>query len=218
MNEIPSSAVTAARAALSSPSGDGAGVMAASAMASPGHGVDLTAVLDHVESLALDDAPLDLLRGRSLVEMAPRGDAPLYASEGIGDWSGATHDAARLAGLAAPGFDMVFDGAGEGMHLAADHPAFSAAADVMIPAAMVDPVVDLGSLAGEPDSFAPTVHDAPVHVDVAADDVARFDLEALDVRAPELSWLAAINGGGLHVGEAWAWSDVKGGYVFDHYV
>ncbi|HKU99963.1 MAG TPA: hypothetical protein VJR58_32005 [Vineibacter sp.] len=220
MNEIPSSAVTAARAVVSSSSGDGAGVMAVSPMANPAHGVDLTAVLGHVEALGLDDVPLDLLfRARGLVEMAPRGDAPLHAGDdGTGDWSGATHDAARLAGLSAPGLDLVFDGHGEGVHLAADHPAFSAAADVMIPAALVDPMVDLGTLASEADAFAPSIHDAPVHVDVAADDAARFGLEALDVRAPELSWLAAINGGGLHVGEAWAWSDLKGGYVFDHYV
>jgi len=217
MNEIPSSTVTAARVVMSSPAGDGVGVMAVSPMATLADGVDAVAALDHVD--AVDDVPLDLLlRSRDLVEIAPRGDAPLYASDGVGDWSGATHDAARLAGLSTPGFDMVFDGTGEGTHLAADHAVFSAGADAMVPAAMVDPVVDLGSLAGEPDAFAPTVHDAPVHVDVAADDVARFDLEALDVRAPELSWLAAINGGGLHVGEAWAWSDVKGGYVFDHYV
>jgi hypothetical protein len=66
------------------------------------------------------------------------------------------------------------------------------------------------------------VLDAPVHVDVhvdfAVDDGARVDLAAPDLRAPELSWLAGVNGGGLHVGEAWAWSDVRGEYVFDHYV
>ena len=82
MNEIPSSAVTAARAVVSSSSGDGAGVMAVSPMANPAHGVDLTAVLGHVEALALDDVPLDLLfRARGLVEMAPRGDAPLHAGD-----------------------------------------------------------------------------------------------------------------------------------------
>ena len=213
MNEIPSSAVTAAHAVVASPSGDGLDVVAASAMVSP------DGAADPVAALALDDIPLDLLlRVRGLVEIAPRGDAPLYASDGVGDWSGATHDSARLAGLSPPGFDMVFDGAGAGDHMAADHPAFFAAADVVIPAAMIDPVVDLGALSGAPDSFAPTVHDAPVHVDVAIDDAARIGLDAPDVRAPELSWLAGLDGVGLHVGEAWAWNDVKGGYVFDHYV
>lgn len=218
MNEIPSSAVTTVHAVVSSSSEGGIGVMAVSPMANLASGVG--AVLDHVDALSLDDVPLDLLlRSRGLVDMAPRGDAPLYATDGVDDWSGAVHDAARLAGLAAPGLDLVFDGTGDSTHLAADHPAFATTTDVMMStAAFADPLVDLGSLAGEPAAFAPTILDAPVHVDVATDDAARIDLEAPDVRAPELSWLAAINGGGLHVGEAWAWSDIKGGYVFDHYV
>jgi hypothetical protein len=217
MNETPSSAVTTARAALPTSAEAGAGIMAVAPMAASASDVG---GFDRADMLALDDAPLDLLlRARGLVEMTQRIDAPLYATDGIDDWSGAVHDAARLAVLSAPGFDLVFDGAGEGVHLAADHPAFSGAAEALITApGLADELVELGSLGGEPAAFAPTIHDAPVHVDVAVDDAARIDLEAPDLRAPELSWVAAINDHGLHVGEAWAWSDVKGGYVFDHYV
>ncbi len=179
------------------------------------------AALDHAAALALDDAaPLDLLlRPRGLVEVTLPVDAPLYAADGIEDWSGAVHDAARLIGLGAPGLDLVFDGANGGVYLAADHPAFAAAAEAAVfIEGLVDPLVGLASLAGDVAAFVPSTLDAPVHVDVAVDGCARVDLEAPDLRAPELSWLAGINGGGQHVGEAWAWNDIQGAYVFDHYV
>ena len=186
-----------------------------------GTDVAVEVALDHAAALALDDAaPLDLLlRPRGLVQVTLPVDAPLYAADGIEDWSGAVHDAARLIRLGAPGLDLVFDGADSGMYLAADHPAFAAAAETAVFVdGLLDPLVGLASLAGDMAAFVPMTLDAPAHVDVAVDDCARVDLAAPDLRAAELSWLAAIDGGGLHVGEAWAWDDIKGSYVFDHYV
>ncbi|TXL71722.1 hypothetical protein FHP25_28960 [Vineibacter terrae] len=223
MNEIPSSAVTAAYAVLTTSTEAGVGAMAASGIA--GSATDAGG-FDRADLLALDDAPLDLLlRAIGLVEIAPRPDVPIYAAESPGDWCGVAHDAVRLARLSVPGMDLVFDGAGAGVHMAAGVDFVADPADMLAGAAsLADPLVALGPLgAEEAASFPPGHHDAPVHVDVVADDVAaddaaRIDLGAPDVRAPELSWLAAVNDHGLHVGEAWAWSDLKGGYVFDHYV
>lgn len=218
MNEIPSSAVTAAYAVLTTSTEAGAGAMAASAIA--GSAIDAGG-FDRADLLALDDAPLDLLlRAIGLVEIAPRPDVPIYAAESPGDWCGVAHDAVRLARLSMPGMDLVFDGAGAGVHMAAGMDLGADPADMLAgSASLADPLVALGPLgAEEAASFLPGHHDAPVHVDVAADDAVRIDLGTPDVRAPELSWLAAVNDHGLHVGEAWAWSDIKGGYVFDHYV
>jgi hypothetical protein len=220
MSETPSSAVTTA-GSVARPSFDGRLDAAAVAAMAVSPGASAEAVLDHAAALALDDAaPLDLLlRPRGLVDVTLPVDAPLYAADGVEDWSGAVHDAARLLELRAPGLDLVFDGAGGGEHLTANHPAFAAAADsTVFVEGLVDPLVGLASLGGDLLAFVPSTLDAPMHVDVAIDDCARVDLEAPDLRAPELSWLAAINGGGLHVGEAWAWDDTQGAYVFDHYV
>jgi hypothetical protein len=222
MSETPSSAVTTAPS-IARPSFDGRLEAAAGlSMAVPSgtDGTSAEAALDHAAALALDDAaPLDLLlRPRGLVDITLPVDAPLYAADGIEDWSSTVHDAARLLQLRTPGLDLVFDGAGSGDHLAGDHPAF-AAAEASVPAeGLVDPLVGLGPIGGDVVAFVPSTLDAPVHVDVAVDEQARVDLEAPDLRVPELSWLAAINGGGLHVGEAWAWDDTQGAYVFDHYV
>ncbi len=217
MNESPSSAVTAAYAVLPA-SAEAGGAVAAAAIAVS---EDDAGGFDRADLLALDEAPLELLlRASGLVEIVPRPDVPIYAAERPGDWCGVAHDATRLARLAMPGMDLVFDGAGGGVHVAAGTDLVADAVDMLAGAAsLADPLVALGPLgAEEAASFLPGHHDAPVHVDVAADAAARIDLDAPDVRAPELSWLAAINDHGLHVGEAWAWSDIKGGYVFDHYV
>lgn len=200
MNETPSSAITAATGAVTTGAADSSMV--------PGD-----SVLDQAAALALDDAPLDaILPARLLVEIAPRAGTAFGAIDEPVDWTGVGHDSVMIA----PGLDLVFDGAGSAGHLAADQPAFAAARQtVMLEESFSDPLVALGSIEGEPTSFAPAVLDAPVHV---VEDVAHVGLEAPDLHAPELSWLAAFNDGGLHVGEAWAWNDAAGAYTFDHYV
>jgi hypothetical protein len=219
MSETPSSAVTTASVVTTSPSGDGIDLVAVPAMA-PAAG-SAGAALETTEAAALDDhVPFDLLLNpRGLVEIAPPADAPLYAASPLTDWSGTVHDATRLAAGGAPGLDMVYDGDGDGTHVPADHPMFAVArAGLTSITETVDPLVHVATLSGEPEAFAMAACDAPIHVDVSAGDFVRVDLGAPDLRAPELSWLAAIDGAGVHVGEAWAWSDVAGSYVFDHYV
>jgi hypothetical protein len=171
------------------------------------------AALDRAAALALDDAPVDVvLRARPLVEIIPRPGVAFCAIDEPVDWIGAGED--RV--MTAPGLDLVFDGAGDATHLSADHPAFAGARQAgPLAESFADPLVMLGSIEGEPVSFAPAAQDAPVHV---VDDVAHVGLEAPDLHAPELSWLAALNDGGLHVGEAWSWNDATGAYAFDHYV
>jgi hypothetical protein len=216
MSETPSSAVTTAWAVAPSSSGDALDVMAVPA-ASAGSSDALPGTS---EAQALDDyVPLDLLlRPRGLVDIDLPPDAPLYAASEITDWPGTVHDAARLSAFSAPGLDLVFDGDGEGTHLSADHPAFAVArAGASSIAELPDPLVELATLAAEPDAAATAPPDAPIHVDIVGGEIARVDLGALAPCAPELSWLATSDGG-VHVGEAWTWSDVMGTYVFDHYV
>jgi hypothetical protein len=206
MNETPSSAVTTARVDSSSSQTDG------------GDGAAVAA--DHADALAVDEhGPLDLLlQARALVEFALPADAPLYAARPVADWSGAEHDAPRVARLAAPGVDLVFDGPGEGTHVSAADQIVAASPDAAL-TAYGDPLVELGTLSADAEAFAVAAHDAPIHVDVSGDALARVDLGPPHLCAPELSWLADINGsGGMHVGEAWSWSDASGSYVFDHCV
>jgi hypothetical protein len=208
MNETPSSAIAAATGSVATPAPGRVATVAADSSMVPGD-----AALDHAAALALDDAPVDVvLRARPLVEIIPRPGAAFCALDEPVDWIGAGHD--RM--MTAPGLDLVFDGVGGAGHLAADQPAFAAARQTAIPMEYLpDPLVMLGSIEGEPVSFAPAAQDAPVHV---VDDVAHVGLQAPDLHAPELSWLAALNDGGLHVGEAWSWNDATGAYAFDHYV
>ncbi len=198
MNETPSSAITAATGAVTTGAADPSMV--------PGD-----PALDQAAALALDDAPVDVvLRARPLVEIIPRSGAAFCAIDEPVDWTGP--DGMTIA----PGLDLVFDGVGGAEHLAADQPAFAAARQTAIPVATLpDPLVMLGSIEGEPVSFVSAAQDAPVHV---VDDVAHVGLQTPDLHAPELSWLAALNDGGLHVGEAWSWNDATGAYGFDHYV
>lgn len=219
MSEFPSSAVTTVFGIVRlSPEGRSGAMAVPPMMPDTGDSAG-EAVLDHAAALAQDDAgALDLLlRPPPLIEILPRPGAALLAPEIAEDWSGAAYDSARLTALAAPGLDLVFDGGGDGFHLVADLAAFAAADTVLPFESIVDPLVELAPPAG--DLQVPSlILDAPLHVDVAVDDAARIDLAAPDLRGPELSWLAAINDGGLHVGEAWAWSDAVGGYIFDHCV
>lgn len=208
MNETPSSAITAVIDAVATPARGTATAVAADSSMVPDD-----PALDHAAALALDDSPFDAsLRAPPLVDFTPRAGTAFGAIDEPVDWTGTGYDGAMIA----PGLDLVFDGAGGAGHLAVDQPVFAVARQtVMLEESFSDPLVALGSIEGEPVSFAPAVLDAPVHV---VEDVAHVGLEAPDLHAPELSWLAALNDSGLHVGEAWAWNDAAGAYTFDHYV
>ncbi|MCW5746863.1 MAG: hypothetical protein KIT36_11780 [Alphaproteobacteria bacterium] len=222
MSETPSSAITTVLGAMPSLPRDRVGGGTVSRMATVAGDADLPIGGEPDNDLQVhdDDAPLGLLaRPSGLVEVLLPPDAPFHASDGVEDWAGTAEDALRLARPGAGGLDMVFDGVDTGVHIDADHPVFAAGSDVEVAAAgFGDPLVDLGTLSGDMDGFMPVALDAPLHVDAAVDPTARVDLVAPDLCAPEYSWLATVNGGGLHVGEAFSWSDAQGGYVFDHYV
>jgi hypothetical protein len=223
MSEIPSSAVTTADHPSSGPRAGRGGGVAVSPMAilvADGLAPPADPVAEHAAALALDEqGPHDLLwPAPATVEFLLPEDAPFYAVTDADDWSGAVREAARDAGVVGSPLDLVHDG---GTYLAAEHRPMAGdiVASLDAPGAgFADPLVDLGLPDGTAAGLLSPALDAPALVDVAVDEAARVGLAAPDLLGPELSWLAALADAGQHVGEAWAWNDAAGGYVFDHYV
>jgi hypothetical protein len=225
MSETPSSAVTTADHPRAGSHLGHAGGTAVSPMATLAADGTLAppadAAAEHAAALALDEQGAhDLLWPASAtVEFFLPDDAPLYAVSDADDWSGVAGETARAEGGGAP-FDFIHDGDAGGSHVAAAARLAAGGSDAPLDTAagrFADPLVDLG-LADAAMDVAPPALDAPAQVDVAVDESARVGLAAPDVLGSELSWLAALSDAGLHVGEAWAWSDTAGGYVFDHCV
>ncbi|HJQ56982.1 MAG TPA: hypothetical protein VJ890_08755 [Vineibacter sp.] len=226
MSEPPSSAVTAVNVSLSIPRTGWIGGETVSPMAyavadsDPATAADAAA--EHAAALALDaHGPHDLLwPAPALVDFLLPEDAPLYAVGDVEDWSGVPVDWDGGMRVTDAALDLVHDGEEGGTYVAVDRQAIGGdmieAVDTT--ATFADPLVELAPVTGQPTGFLPPTLDAPSHVDVAIDAAARVDLAAPDVLGPELSWLAALPEVDLHVGEAWAWSDTAGGYVFDHCV
>ena len=170
-------------------------------------------------AMADEGLPIDMLMATSDLVRVERGhDDPFFSDEEIGDWSGTIYDAPRLVALGGQTYDLVISGSyAENVHVLPDHPAFAGWGEAPpLQMATQDLLVDLGpsALDGEPTGLAPFGGAIVTHTESGIWGGAIV----ADLQAPELSWLAGVDGPGGHVGEAWAWDTDKSAYVFHHFV